>query len=433
MNSNEKIVFTGAGAVCAAGRTVDAIWEAVLNGRSAITPITEWDTSGWPVHMAGETTGVDNRTLVEDRKLHKLISRTDMFGLYAAGVAIQESGLIAHRESLDAAAAARFNDRSGIFVGTGSGGGNDRIFYEFFPAMTVAQGDLQVLGREFSNSVNPMLLLKHLPNNVLCHLGIRHNFKGTNACITNHCVGGVLAVAEAASALRFGEADRATAVGHDKPLEPEMVFYYQRLGLLADDETVRPFDRNRGGTVLGEGAAALVLEKAADAEARGAAVIGQYLGSGCVTEATGILDVRADGDGVSRAIRLALADAGISTDAIGMIVAHGNGTKVSDASEAAAIRHVFGENIPPVTAFKWAFGHSLAPSGLLDLVLALRALRAGVVPAIPTLRTIDPGLAPFPVSTSPQKPRSDVALILCRGFGGTDAAILVRADSSRGA
>jgi 3-oxoacyl-[acyl-carrier-protein] synthase-1 len=369
---------------------------------------------------------VENKILVADRKLHKSISRTDMFGIYAADSAIRQSGLPAHRETLDAAATIQFNDRSGIFAG--SGGGNYGCNYDFFQAMAAAGGDLKKFGERFAESVNPMWLLRNLPNNVLCHVGIRHNFKGTNACITNHCAGGAMAVAEAAEAIRAGDADRAVAVGHDAPFEPETLFHYQWLGLLSP-EIVRPFDRERNGTVFGEGAASVVLETAEDAESRRAVSLGEFLGYGCVTEGTGVLDIRPDGDGLSRAIELALADAKISRDEIGMIVAHGNGTRSSDTSEAHAIRRVFGEKIPPVTGFKWAYGHLIAASGILDLVFALTALHQNIVPGIPTSNLPDPEFAPFPVSRTAQQPCSNIALVLCRGFGGMDVALLVRANS----
>ena len=173
----------------------------------------------------------------------------------------------AYRETLDADATAHFNDRSGVFVGSGSGGGHDASNYEFFPAMTEAHGDLQIFGQEFSNSVNPLLLLKHLPNNVLCHIGIRYGFKGTNGCIVNQCVGGAMAFAEAAAAIRSDETDRAAAVSHDHPLNPEIVFYYRQLGLLASD-TLRPFDQDRSGTILGEERCRADARKSAAACAR---------------------------------------------------------------------------------------------------------------------------------------------------------------------
>jgi 3-oxoacyl-[acyl-carrier-protein] synthase-1 len=170
-----------------------------------------------------------------------------------------------------------------------------------------------------------------------------------------------------------------------------------------------------------------VLERAEEAQGRKAPILAEFLGSGCATEGTGILDVRPDGDGVSRAIELALADARIAPDAVGMIVAHGNGTVASDASEAIAIRRLFGKKPPPVTAFKWAFGHLIAASGVLDLVLALTALRERVVPGVATLDSLSPDLAPFPVSSTQQQPRSDIALVLCRGFGGMNVVLIVRA------
>jgi 3-oxoacyl-[acyl-carrier-protein] synthase-1 len=274
-----------------------------------------------------------------------------------------------------------------------------------------------------------MWLLRNLPNNVLCHLGIRHNFKGTNGCITNQCVSGALALMEAAFALRAGEADRVMAVGHDTPIEPETVYHYYQLGLMAPD-TVRPFDAERRGTVFGEGAGAALLETESSAQSRGAALLGEFLGIGSVTEGTGVVDLRGDGNGLRRAIDIALADAKLTPQEVGMIVAHGNGTRASDASEAAALRAVFGSDIPPVTAFKWAFGHLIAASAIVDMILALLALKHQVVPGVPTLTKLDPELSPLPVSATPQKPRTNVALVLCRGFAAMNVAMLVRAVSS---
>jgi 3-oxoacyl-(acyl-carrier-protein) synthase len=427
MSCSRRIVITGAGAVCGAGLTIDAIWDAIINGRSAVTTLRRWDSSGWPVRVAAEVTGVDNRTLVEDRKLHKLILRTDLFGIYAAGEAIRHSGLAAYRDTFDPALVAQFNDRSGVIVG--SGGGVYQNDYDFFPALSSVKGDLKNFGAQSCSTVNPMWLLRNLPNNVLCHVGIRHNFKGTNACITNQCVGGLMAVAEAAAAIRAGEADRAVAVGHDNPIDPETILHYHRVGLLSPD-ALRPFDRRRDGTVFGEGAGAAMLEKAEDAQSRGAAVFGEYLGSGCVTEATGALDVRPDGDGLSRAIEIALDDAEIPAEAVGMIVAHGNGTRASDASEALALGRVFGRSMPPVTAFKWGFGHLIAASGVVDLTLALKALEQRVVPGIPTLQSVDPEFRWLTVLPHSQPARSDVAMVCCRGFGGMNMVVLVRAGTS---
>ena len=422
--AKSRVLITGTGAVCAAGRDPAAILEAVCAGRSAIAPIRQWDASAWPRRMAGEVADFNARELVEDRKMHKLIRRTDFFGLYAAGRAVLASGVAACRDALEGAAAAQYSDRTGVYVG--SGGGNYDSQYDYFPLMTEAQEALPAFGRELANTVNPMWLLRTLPNNVLGHIGIRHGFKGSNACITNHSIGGTLAVIEAAEALRNGEADRALAVGHDAPIEPQMVLYYHDVGLLAQ-EVIRPFDVRRDGSLFGEGAAALMLETEASVRERGANVLGEILGGGSASDALGLLAIRDDGDALARAIQLALADAGLEPGDVGMIAAHGNGTPQSDASEAAAIRYVFGNAAPPATAFKWSFGHLIAAAGILEAVLALHALRDGTVPGIATYGRADPDCDGVRVSVEARPARGDVALVLCRGFAGTNAALLLRA------
>jgi 3-oxoacyl-[acyl-carrier-protein] synthase-1 len=271
-----------------------------------------------------------------------------------------------------------------------------------------------------------MWLLRTLPNNVLCHVGIRNRLKGTNGCITNHSVGGMLAVIEAMEALRHGEADRVLAIGHDTPIEPQNILYYHQCGLLSGG-VLRPFDAHRDGSVFGEGAGALALETQASANARGAPIIGEVLGGGHVSEGSGLLAIRDDGDGVVRAIDAALADAGIAPSDVGMIVAHGNGTPLSDSSEAAALRRVFGAQCPPVTAFKWALGHLIAAAGIVETTIALEALHANAAPGIATFGEPGADCAGLPVSRDTQSPRGSIALVLSRGFAATDAALVVRA------
>lgn len=418
-----RVVITGAGAICGLGRDPDAIWSALRAGCSAVAPIRQWECEGWPHGLAAEVTDYDPRLLIADRKMLKFIRRTHVFGLYAGTYAVEQAGFLAEREALAGDQPAAFNDRSGIFVG--SGGGAYRDQYDYLPLLARSGGDLARFGGGLTETVQPMWLLQTLPNNVLCHLGIRTGFAGPHACIVNHGTSGLLAVAEAVAALREGAVDRAVAVAHEAPIEPQTVQGFAALGLLAA-EAVRPFDRRRDGCLLGEGAAALALETAAAAAARGAPLLGEVLGSGTASEGDGFLAVRPDGDGLVRAILLALGDAGCAPNDIGMVVTHGNGTRASDASEAAALRRVFGGAIPPATSFKWATGHLLAAAGVLDAVLALAALRAGEVPGIATLAERDPACAPLPVTRDPQGPRGPVALVLSRGFAGTNAALIVR-------
>lgn len=419
-----RIVITGSGAICASGRNAAAIVDAALEGRSAVAPIESFDASAWPRHYAAEVRDYDASKLAGDRKLLKLIRRSDVFGMHAASQAIEEAGFARHRETLDEDANLAFGEATGCYVG--SGGGAFSVNYEYFPLMAQAGGDLHAFGRDLSSHVNPMWLLRTLPNNVLCHVGIRHSLKGPNGCITNHTTSGLLAVIEGAQAIRDREAERVVAAGHDAPIEPQQILYYHRCGLIAK-RAIKPFDGSRDGSLLGEGAGALVLETEASARARDAKILGEYLGGGDASEGLGLLALGEEGDGPARAILAALDDARLAASEVGMIVAHGNGTPQSDASEAAALRAVFGGTMPPVTGFKWATGHPLAASGILDLTLGLEAARRGVVPGIATLDALDPACAGVSARKSAQEPTSDVVLVLCRGFASTNAAVLLRA------
>ena len=425
---SSRCVITGSGALCGSGAAPGAILDAIVEGRSAVAPIRRWDASNWPRRYAAEVADLDAHKLLGDRKILKLIRRTDVFGLYAAARAIDAAAFTAYRETLDEPANIAFAEATGIYVGSGGGGYSSQ--YDFLPLLDATKGSDEAFGQQLAEMVSPMWLLTSLPNNVLCHVGIRHDLKGSNGCITHHSTGSALALVEGAWALREGDAQRVVVVGHDTMIEPQGVLFYHSAGLLAREQ-IRPFDAARDGSLLGEGAGALVVEGEVSARARRASVLGEYLGGGTAAEGEGLLAIRDDGDGVERAIALALADAGLTADDVGMIVAHGNGTDQSDASEARALARVFGADMPPVTAFKWATGHLLSASAILDVTLALEALRRDIVPGIPTFETLDPALPPIAVSRQARRPRSDVALVVCRGFGGANAALLVRAAPTR--
>jgi 3-oxoacyl-[acyl-carrier-protein] synthase-1 len=425
-----RVVITGMGLVCAAGREVGTAWRRVCDGPTAIGAIGQWDTSGWKFDRAGEIADFDARTLVPDRKLHKLIGRTDMLGLYAADRAIESAGWTRRRESIvrsgaaGAAEAAERDESTGVFVG--SGGSSYRDQYDFLPLLDHADGDLRRFGEELARFVHPMWLLRTLPNNVLCHVGIRYGFRGPNSCVVNHSTSGALALLEAFEAVRHGQAERVVAIAHQAPIEPQAVHYFAHLGLLAE-AAVRPFDRRHDGALLGEGAAAVCLEREECAHRDGVPILGEIAGGGCVSEAGGLLPVQADGDGVERSVRLALDDAGLAASEVGAVFAHGNGTPASDISEAIALRRVFGTAIPPVTSFKWAIGHTLAASALIDTVLGLESLRRAIVPGINTFEELDPRCGELPVSAAPVAPRGRTGVVVGRGFAGVDTALVIRA------
>lgn len=419
-----KIVITGSGAICGSGQSPAEIVEHLAHGQTAVAPIQNWSTIGWPCHVAAEVADYNGGKLLGDRKLLKLVRRSDVFGIYAAEQAISQAGLNAWREALVESDASAYADQTGCYVG--SGGGAFEVNYDFFPLMQEAGGSMHEFGKELPNMVNPMWLLRSLPNNVLCHVSIRNQLKGVNGCITNHTTSGLLSLIEAGWAIRESQADRVVAIAHDAPIEPQTMLYLNQVGLLAA-ESLKPFDAQHHGCVLGEGAAALVMESEISAQERQAAMLGEYLGGGDAAEGESLFDVRSDGDGESRAMLLALEDAGLKPSDIGMIVAHGNGTSGSDESEAEAIKRVFGEDMPPVTSSKWAIGHLFGAAGLIDVAFGLECARQQIVPGIFNLETIAPGCKGLNVSATNRQPTSDIVMILARGFAGTNAAVILRA------
>lgn len=424
MSSEHTIAITGLSAICASGNNPGEIFDALLNGEVGISAIQAWDSEPWPCRTGG-VIGLTPRQLIDDRKLLKLIKKTDMIGIYAAEQALRSAGISDYRTTLNETAEESFAERFGVYAGTS--GGHYDTQYDFLPLIEEVDQDLHLFGEKLGESVNPMWLLRNLPNNVVCHVGIRNNLKGANACITNHSTSGSLAILEAFEGLRIGDADRAVAVGHEAPVEAQTVLYYLKAGLLTEGR-LTPFDARRSGSLLGEGGAALVLETAQAAAERSAPIHGTILGKGYSCEAHGLLPVRLDGDGIVRAIQLALDQAGLEAGQIGMIVCHGNGTKTSDLSEGVAIRTVFGASTPPITCFKWAFGHLLSASGSIDTVLALTALERGIVPGIASMNAVDPALQDLPIATTAMQPVADTALILSRGFGGQNTALIIRGN-----
>jgi 3-oxoacyl-[acyl-carrier-protein] synthase I len=424
---SEQIVITGAGAICALGMSPVEILRAIREGRSGLSPVAEWRGDAPDALRGASLDALDPRLLVEDRKLHNRVRRTDLLGLYAADRAIAEARLLESRAALDARLAEDFNDRTAVY--SASGAGNYQTQYDFFPLMSEARGDLKHFGRELSSQVDPIWLLRELPNNVVCHVGIRHNFKGPNSCFVNHSSGGLCAISEALDALTDGEADRAIIVAHDTPVEPQSLLYYDSLGLLTRSQP-RPFDARHDGVALGDGAAAIVLETRASAERRGAPILGAALGVGFASEAAGLLAIRPDGDGPARAIEQALIAANLAADDIGGVIAHGNGGPNSDDSEATALARVFGARQPPATSFKWAYGHLLAAAGMIDTVLALECLKSAELPGIATFERPSDASESLRVSHAAQSFRSSTALVLGRGFGSFNSAVIVSAPSA---
>lgn len=406
MNS---VYITGIGAITASGRTADASWQSIIDGRSNIGAVTQWDLSAFPYQKGAEVPNYKARELVKDRKLLKLITRQDVLGLAAADEAIQQSGI------LDSD-----NSNTGVFVG--SPGNKYFQQYDFMPLLAKSGEDLTIFADKLFDEVHPMWLLKILPNNVLAYTGIQYGFKGPNQNITNHVVSGLQALIEAYHAIQTNQADRAVVIAYDVGYEPQAQGYYGKLGILSN-EALKPFDTAHNGTILGEGAAAIVLESEQSLNARGAHPLAQMKAGMTTGDAQGIFSVDQDAQGLMNLVNGLMNKAKVSSPDLAMLVAHGNGNAKSDITESIA----YAETTPdsPVTGFKWSYGHTLCASGLLDTVMAVKALCHKTIPGIATFEKLSVDCRSIAVSKTHRETTGTHSLIINRGFGGLNSGVVI--------
>jgi 3-oxoacyl-[acyl-carrier-protein] synthase I len=423
-----RVFVTGVGALSAAGNTANALWDAVLAGESGIAPIQNADLSKWTHQLGGELKTYEPRKMLPDRKLLKAISRQDVLGINAAMQAIEDSDLISYQNNLAASddlnALNAFNDQTGVYVG--SPGNKYYQQYDFLPLMSKTKGDMQAFGEQFMSEVHPMWLLRILPNNVLAYVGMSYGFKGVNHNVVNHATGGMQALIEAYHAIRTGDAERIVVVAYDVGTDEQALFYYERLGLLSADH-LNPFDAAHNGTVLAEGAAALVLESEASIKARNATPYVELTGGLARPEAAGLFSIDADGKQLAKLMTDTLDMQQLTADDLACVIAHGNGNPKSDMSEAYAIQHMQADI--PVTAFKWAMGHTLCASGVMDAVLATHALRSKTIPGLPQWRQAAKGCEALNCASQTREMHASKqhALLLNRGFGSMNTSLVMKA------
>ncbi|KTC78549.1 beta-ketoacyl-[acyl-carrier-protein] synthase family protein [Legionella cherrii] len=423
MSQSNRVFITGRSALTASGATADATWDAILSGKNGIAEITHWDLSQWPHRLGGELKEFNPAKMLPDRKLMKVISRQDVMGIHAAVQAIEHSQMIAYRDALEDPNS--FNEQTAVFVG--SPGNKYFQQYDFLPLLAKTQKDMHQFAQHLFETVHPMWLLRILPNNVLAYTGITYEFKGPNHNVTNHAVGGTQALLEAYHAIRSGQAERAVVVAYDMATEPQALFYYEQLGVLSNQH-LKPFDESHDGTIMAEGAAALVLESEASMRARSATCYGEVMGGLSTTEAEGLFSLDTSGEQLAELIRRTLECVQLNPNDLGFIVAHGNGNSKSDYSESQAIQSVFAEQEIPVTAFKWSMGHTICASGLIDTVMATYALSSKCVPGIANLQKVAPSCQGLSVSTEHQAlKRGPYALTINRGFASMNACLVIKA------
>ena len=405
-----RVVVTGQGLVTPLGVGVEQTWKALCNGQSGIGRITRFDPAGYPSQIAGEVKGFDPAQFIEKKDIKKM----DTFIQYAVGasrMAADDAGLKVTKDDAD---------RVGVYIGAGIGG---------LPAIEHYHKVLQEKGPDrVSPFFIPMVIINLASGQVAIRLGARGpNSCAVTACATgNHCIGDALRI------IQRGEADAMLAGGTESCISPLAVAGFSAARALStrnDDpaHASRPFDRDRDGFVLGEGAGVLVLEEFERARRRGARIYCEVVGYAMTSDAFHITAPPDDGEGAIRCMELAIQDAGVSKDDIGYINAHATST-FADKVETEAIKRVFGERAYriPVSSTKSMTGHLLGAAGGVEAAFCVLAIHDGLVPPTTNLEHPDPECDLDYVPGQARSATVKVAMSNSFGFGGVNACLLFK-------
>jgi len=422
-----RVVVTGLGVVAPNGIGKEAFWKACVEGHSGVGPITSFDASQHPVKIAAEVRDFDVTPWVpaEHRKSLKIMGRAMRFGVAAAAMAIQDAGLDLNRIN---------PERFGVCMGTGI---VPTELPEISPALVQAcdeSGRLDVtrLGQCGSSILFPLWILKYLPNMAAAHISIMFNAQGPNSTITTACAAGTQAIGEAFRLIARGDADIMLAGGADSRIDPLLLLAYNAVGALSralrpPQAVSRPFDRERDGFVLGEGAGVLVLEELEHARRRGATIYCEVTGYGSSFDAYSVTKPDPQGKGAARAIRWALQEARVNEQDVDYINAHGTSTRLNDEMETNAVKLVFGEKAKrlPLSSIKSMIGHLIGAAGAVEAVALALTLKDGVLPPTINYEYPDPACDLDYVPNVAREQKVRVAVSNSFGFGGQNAAIVM--------
>ncbi len=410
----ERVAITGMGAVTPLGNDVSAMWDGLLNGRSGVDHIGRFDASDLEVRIAAEVKAFDARERFGRRKARRN-DRFALFALAAAEEAIADAGL-----TFDAGEG-MVGDRVGVLVGTGIGG-----------VLTLLE-EYDVMMERGPERVSPFMIPRLMPNAASAAIAIEHDLQGPNFSVNSACATGSHAIGEAAGLIERGQADVVICGGSDAGTHPLSVSAFANMKALStrnDDPSraSRPFDADRDGFVMGEGAGVLILERVDHALARGATIRAELIGYGATSDAHHIAAPEQSGEGAARAMALALQDAGISPNEVDYINAHGTGTPLNDPIETQAIRRVFGEHADrlAVSSTKSMMGHLMGAAGAVEAIVCVRSLETGWVHATVNYETPDPACDLDYVPNQSLRLKPQVALSNSFGFGGHNGCILLR-------
>jgi len=407
-----RVVMTGMGAVTPLGIGVEPTWEGMRAGRSGITNITLFDATDFTSRIAGEVSDFDP-TLWMDAREVRHTDRFVHFAMAAAVMAVEDSGL-------DFAAAD--GDRAGVLIGSGIGG---TWTWEEQHRNLLEKGP-----RRISPFFIPMLIMDMASGRI----AMRYGAKGPNIAIASACATSAHALGEAAEIIRRGDADIMIAGGAEAAVSPLALGGFCSLRALSrrNDEPARasrPFDRDRDGFVMAEGAGVVILEDLGQAEKRGARIHGEILGYGSTADAYHITDPQPEGEGMAASMQVALRDAGISPEDVDYVNAHGTATPVGDSAETKALKRVFGARAYklPTSSTKSVTGHLLGAGGAVEAIACLCAMRDSIAPPTTNLDTPDPECDLDYVPNVAREVPIRTTMTNSFGFGGHNATLILRA------
>ncbi len=413
-NGQPRVVVTGMGAVTALGLDVESTWQGMIAGRSGVGPITQFDPSRLTTRIAAEVKGFDPSAVL-DRKDQRRNDRYVQLALVAARQAMDGAGLPARLEG-------ELAERTGVIVSTGIGG-----------IRTLAD-QILLMGEKGPDRMSPFLIPMAISNLAAGVIAIFFGPQGPNFSVVSACATGGHSIGEAWETIRRGDADLMLAGGTEATGHESLVGGFAAMRALStrNDEperASRPFDADRDGFVIGEGAGVIVLESLASARARGVQPLAEMVGYGATADASHITLPAPGGAGAVRAIRRALEKAGLSVDDVTMVNAHATSTLEGDPRELEAIKTLFGERAGQVsvTANKSMIGHTLGAAGAIEAIATIMSIRTGLVP--PTINLENPDVAAAGLDLTPNKVRHrdiDVAVSNSFGFGGQNSALVFR-------
>lgn len=409
--SHRRVVISGMGMISPIGHDKESFWTSLMEGRSGISLIDKFDTDKFSSKIAAQVRNFN----VQDYIPRKDARRMDLFVQYAcaaARIALDDSGL-----QLNAKEA----ERTGVWVGSGVGG-----------IATLEQQHTNMINKGVT-AISPFFIPMLIPNMAAGQVSIITGAKGPNGCTVTACASGTNSVGEAFHLIQNGKADLMLSGGAEASITPLGVGGFCALKALSTSndnpaKSCRPFDLTRDGFVMGEGAGILVLEELEHALNRGAHIYAELTGYGCTSDAHHMVQPAADGDGAARAFVMALSDAGIAPEEVDYINAHGTGTHLNDAMETRAIKNVFAEHSKKllISSTKGNTGHMLGATGAIELIASALAIEHQTVPPTLNLENVDPECDLDYVPQQPRKAQLRTVLSDSLGFGGHNAAIIIR-------